>query len=692
MADIKFSQFTNGGDAQVGDEVVGLRAGLNARFTFPGLGIKDANGNYLFQYGTAGLSAVNFLAFTNSVSAASPKLSVEGADAVIGIDIITKGGGTVSIPAPVQDITTLEAGNIQISGNAISPTNTNGSVNINSIGSGNISLNSLKWMVGAGTAGQAVITDGVDQLSYASVPAVVGPATINAIARFVNIAGNLQDSLVLIDNFGNLSGVLSTIYNGATSGTTTLHAPAVAGITDITLPSTTGTLALTSDLPSLPLSLSNGGTGASLVASDGGIFYSNATTGAILSGTGTANQMLQSGSSSAPAWSSTTWPSTSTINRILFSTANNVIGEIAASNGGVLISNATGVPSMLANPGATGRVLQSVTANSAAWSGMAYPTTAGANETLLTSNGTDIVYTTAKYPTAAGTAGTILRSDGTNISNTLATYPNTTTVNEILFSSATNTIAGIASAANGVLITSAGSVPSISATLPSAVQSNITTVGTVTSGTWNAGVIAGQYGGTGVANTGRTITLGGNLTTTGAFNTTLAVSGTNTYTIPNVAAANVCLNLGGGVNNGTPKFFAFRNAVQSITNGVTTKVQLNNILFDTNGYFDATTNFRYTPLIAGYYTITANCGFVFPAASTNAVVTIHIYKNGAPYTTVIAGAISVAAQTVSNTNTCIVEMNGTTDFLEMFVLQTSAAARNTTSTQQTCYLTGSLIV
>ena len=38
--------------------------------------------------------------------------------------------------------------------------------------------------------------------------------------------------------------------------------------------------------------------------------------------------------------------------------------------------------------------------------------------------------------------------------------------------------------------------------------------GTVTSGTWNGSVILGTYGGTGVANTGKTITLGGNLTTT----------------------------------------------------------------------------------------------------------------------------------------------------------------------------------
>lgn len=42
----------------------------------------------------------------------------------------------------------------------------------------------------------------------------------------------------------------------------------------------------------------------------------------------------------------------------------------------------------------------------------------------------------------------------------------------------------------------------------------------------------GASGGTGVANTGKTITLGGNLTTSGAFNTTLTVTGNTNVTLP----------------------------------------------------------------------------------------------------------------------------------------------------------------
>jgi hypothetical protein len=63
-------------------------------------------------------------------------------------------------------------------------------------------------------------------------------------------------------------------------------------------------------------------------------------------------------------------------------------------------------------------------------------------------------------------------------------------------------------------------------------QTSITTLGTINTGTWNGGLITGQYGGTGVNNSGRTITLGGNLTTSGAFATTLTVTGATNVTLP----------------------------------------------------------------------------------------------------------------------------------------------------------------
>lgn len=235
-------------------------------------------------------------------------------------------------------------------------------------------------------------------------------------------------------------------------------------------------------IPAIPVTLANGGTSASLTASNGGIFYSTAAAGAILSGTATASQVLLSGSSAAPAWSTAVYPGTVTVNNILYGSSSNVISGLSTANNGVLVTSNAGAPSILVGSGATGNILQSNTAAAPSWSS--------------------------------------------------ATYPSSTTINQLLYSSSNNTVAGLATAVSSTLITSAGGVPSLSQTLPSAVQANITTVGTVTSGTWNATVIAGQYGGTGVNNSGKTITLGGSLTTVGAFDSTFTMTGTTGVTFP----------------------------------------------------------------------------------------------------------------------------------------------------------------
>jgi hypothetical protein len=64
------------------------------------------------------------------------------------------------------------------------------------------------------------------------------------------------------------------------------------------------------------------------------------------------------------------------------------------------------------------------------------------------------------------------------------------------------------------------------------VTSSLTTVGTIGTGVWQGTVIAGQYGGTGVANTGRTITLGGNISTASSFTTLGSHSLSLTVTAP----------------------------------------------------------------------------------------------------------------------------------------------------------------
>lgn len=118
--------------------------------------------------------------------------------------------------------------------------------------------------------------------------------------------------------------------------------PTYVGQTSITTLGTigTGTWAGTT------IALNHGGTNAALTASNGGIVWSNATQMQILAGTATANQMLQSGSTATPSWSTATWPATTTINQLLYSSADNTVAGLATGNNGVLITSGAGAPSI----------------------------------------------------------------------------------------------------------------------------------------------------------------------------------------------------------------------------------------------------------------------------------------------------------------------------------------------------------
>lgn len=116
----------------------------------------------------------------------------------------------------------------------------------------------------------------------------------------------------------------------------------------------------------------------------------------------------------------------------------------------------------------------------------------------------------------------IAAAGGTNIT----TSANGSTVTVISNSGDDGIILAANSTTAGVLTAEAQTIGGIK-TFSANVQ-----LATVTAGTWNGSVISGTYGGTGVNNSGKTITLGGNLTTSGSFNITLTALGTTSVTLP----------------------------------------------------------------------------------------------------------------------------------------------------------------
>jgi hypothetical protein len=130
-----------------------------------------------------------------------------------------------------------------------------------------------------------------------------------------------------------------------------------------------------------------------------------------------------------------------------------------------------------------------------------------------------------------------------------------------------------------------------------------------------------------------------------------------------------------GVAGTGPAFSVYISANFSTTSNVGTKIPFNTENFDTASAFDSTTNYRFTPLVAGYYQInlTVQQGFAAAIGITNA----SIYKNGVEYTQGTR-IINSATAGQSGINSVVVYLNGSTDYIEFYGLQNSGSTQSST--------------
>lgn len=139
--------------------------------------------------------------------------------------------------------------------------------------------------------------------------------------------------------------------------------------------------------------------------------------------------------------------------------------------------------------------------------------------------------------------------------------------NQLIWANGTNSLTGLATAANGILITSSGSVPSISSTLPIAVQNNITNLGTIAS---IGAPLGAQFGGTGITNLATsTITLGGAFTMAGAFTFIGNITANTNITFPTSGTLATTAGASGIVSPGLINQLAYYAAAGSTVSGVT---------------------------------------------------------------------------------------------------------------------------
>jgi hypothetical protein len=168
-------------------------------------------------------------------------------------------------------------------------------------------------------------------------------------------------------------------------------------------------------------------------------------------------------------------------------------------------------------------------------------------------------------------------------------------------------------------------------------------------------ISAGTSAGTAIAIAGDT---SGNL----AFTTQ---AGTYTQTVPNATGTVM-------VSGNMPAFSASASSAQSFSNNTQTKVQCDTKDFDTANCYDATTNYRFTPNVAGYYQVNAAAGI--SGTSANGYVQCSIYKNGSKYKAGYGTYQSTTSTGGSTVNT-VVYLNGSTDYVEFYLRQNTGAAQ-----------------
>jgi len=151
-----------------------------------------------------------------------------------------------------------------------------------------------------------------------------------------------------------------------------------------------------------------------------------------------------------------------------------------------------------------------------------------------------------------------------------------------------------------------------------------------------------------------------NTTTTGNYGTAYAGDSSGTLTIQKdgVTIAKVV---------DAPAFSAYPSVALSLTANVDTKVVLPNESYDTANCFDTSAS-RFTPNVAGYYLATGIVTIGSATWGSNPTLQCQIRKNGG---VVVNAEANPNANWSSSSATCIVYMNGTTDYLELYAAATS---------------------
>ena len=115
-----------------------------------------------------------------------------------------------------------------------------------------------------------------------------------------------------------------------------------------------------------------------------------------------------------------------------------------------------------------------------------------------------------------------------------------------------------------------------------------------------------------------------------------------------------------------PAFEAYLSSDQSISDATNAKVQFDTEVLDTDNCYDNSTNYRFTPTVAGKYFIYTNIRCSSSSSSQLRNIFNHIYKNGSSYKATKFDPKDDQFNQINIPNSAIIDMNGSSDYIEIF--------------------------
>ena len=137
-------------------------------------------------------------------------------------------------------------------------------------------------------------------------------------------------------------------------------------------------------------------------------------------------------------------------------------------------------------------------------------------------------------------------------------------------------------------------------------------------------------------------------------------------------SGNITIGSGVTLQSNVPAFEAFLSASQSVSNDTTTKIQIDSESYDTDNCYDNSTNYRFTPNVAGKYFIYALITFESVSDTT---MQLRIHKNG-NLITLSPQKSGTGSSSHSSFCSYVDSANGSTDYYELFGYQASGSSKN----------------